>query len=650
MKHIQSIILSFVSLLCAAQGVRADDIIITTTDELNAIATAVNSGTDYSGTTIKLANDLDYTDKTYTPIGSVSAYGYPFKGVFDGQGHTISGVSLSGGNRKALFNHVRGTGTIKNLTLSNSTISSDDAICAGIVALLDEGGSVENCHVTSDVTVGPGKTAQGGIVGKCTSGNITACTSAATLRNGTNTSSTIKNGVGGIIGFAGEANPSSVITANISKCLYYGTSIDMSGYSGAVIGLMSTSSSNSNVNLVSNFYIVPEESTTHGVGRKDFLFGGNENNKQNKDDYDEGSLPESISVVHTNGAVRVHRVSDLADIADMGTVVDSYSNGITAYSDEPSNAARPCSGVRFGDTYYSHILSLDDNATGTTNSALLAALNGKMFDVKLRDRTFYRDGDWNTFCLPFSLSNLHGTIFNSEVYAGADIKELDNTHFYYIEKSGHELAYRTGCQDGKLYLFFRDVGSGDIQAGKPYIVKWSNTHGEGAYNPAWDHVDPVFRNVTINNTKHDVTSRDETVTYTPVYDIFSRDYKDLTVLILGAASTLYYPGGTGTVNVKPCRAYFQLNGVQMKDGSTDTGEDDDVYIEGGADVKAFVVDIEGDATCVETLKNNQIQDISKSGGCYTLDGRHIDGNRLKLNGSGLKSGIYIVNGKKLLVK
>ena len=434
MKHTHYILLSFVSLLCVAQGVRADDIIITTIDGLNTIATNVNNGTNnYENVTIKLANNLDYTGKTYTPIGSESAYACPFKGVFDGQGHTISGVSLSGKKRKALFNHVRGTGTIKNLTLSNSTISSDDSFCAGIVAYLDEGGSVVNCHVTSTVTVGPGGNAQGGVVGKCTSGNITACTSAATVRNGANPSAEIKTPVGGIVGSAGEASPSSEITSNISKCLYYGTSIDMSGYSGAIIGLMSTSSSNSNVNLVSNFYIVPNESTTHGVGRQDYLFEGNENNKQNKDDYDEGTLPESISVVHTNGAVRVRQVSASADITDMGSAVASYSNGITAYSDDPENAARPCSGVKFGDNYYSHILSIDDKATGTTNGDLLTEFDGKMFDVKLRGRTFYRDGEWNTFCLPFPLSNYHGTIFNSEVYAGVDIKELDNTHFYYIK-------------------------------------------------------------------------------------------------------------------------------------------------------------------------------------------------------------------------
>lgn len=159
---------------------------------------------------------------------------------------------------------------------------------------------------------------------------------------------------------------------------------------------MTNSSSNSNVNLVSNFYIVPdvpEEPVVHGVGRKVFLFGGTV--QKYKDNYDEGTLPESISVVHTNGAVRVHRVSALADITDMGSVVDSYSNGITAYSDDPENVDRPCSGVKFGDNYYSHILSIDDNATGTTNSALLEEFNGKEFDVKLRGRTFYRDSCWN---------------------------------------------------------------------------------------------------------------------------------------------------------------------------------------------------------------------------------------------------------------
>ena len=179
-------------------------------------------------------------------------------------------------------------------------------------------------------------------------------------------------------------------------------------------------------------------------------------------------------------------------------------------------------------------------------------------------------------------------------------------------------------------------------------MKWSNTHGEGAYNPVWDHVDPVFRNVTINSDTTHVTSKDGTVTYKPVYDIFSRDYKDLSVLILGAASTLYYPSGAGPVNVKPCRAYFQLNGVQMKDGSEDTGEDDDVYIEGGADVKAFVIDLEDDeATKVTTPLAPWRGDGGEA--WYTLDGRRISLQPSAISHQ-LPKGLYIVNGRKVLVK
>lgn len=110
-------------------------------------------------------------------------------------------------------------------------------------------------------------------------------------------------------------------------------------------------------------------------------------------------------------------------------------------------------------------------------------------------------------------------------------------------------------------------------------------------------------------------------------------------------NTLYYPSGAGPITVKPCRAYFQLNGMQMADNSSSTGGDEEFIPSSGGDVKAFVMDIESDATSVETLLEK-----SKSDRCYTLDGRHIDGNRLKVNGSELKSGIYIVNGRKVLVK
>ena len=71
--------------------------------------------------------------------------------------------------------------------------------------------------------------------------------------------------------------------------------------------------------------------------------------------------------------------------------------------------------------------------------------------VSLYGRTLYRDGDWNTLCLPFSLASLTGTPLE-----GFTVMELDGT-----------ASHLDG--DGTLYLNFK--ASDGIEAGNPYIVK-----------------------------------------------------------------------------------------------------------------------------------------------------------------------------------
>ena len=67
----------------------------------------------------KLNADLDFAGQAAVSLCSSSE---PFEGVFDGNGHTISNYQVSTGEYAGLFEYVSG-GTIKNLKLSNSSIS-----------------------------------------------------------------------------------------------------------------------------------------------------------------------------------------------------------------------------------------------------------------------------------------------------------------------------------------------------------------------------------------------------------------------------------------------------------------------------------------------------------------------------------------------
>ena len=260
----------------------------------------------------------------------------------------------------------------------------------------------------------------------------------------------------------------------------------------------------------------------------------------------------------------------------------------------------------------------DDN--GTYNREQLMSLkDGQPHDLMLMGRTLYRDGYWNTLCLPFGIDNLSGTPLD-----GATVKELDTETAY----DGHV----TGVEGTTLYLNFKDATR--IEAGKPYIVKWQTT---GA-----DIVNPVFSGVTVTTSTREIENpfrysyedpefitvaapTDVTFsggkfcgTYDPT-DIYDDGH---TRYYLGAQNTLYYPTDEHfTVNA--FRAYFQL---------TDTS----------ADVRAFVLNFDnGEST---GIKNGQwSMDNGQSETWFTIDGR-------KLDGKPTQRGIYIYNGKKTIIK
>ena len=97
-------------------------------------------------------------------------------------------------------------------------------------------------------------------------------------------------------------------------------------------------------------------------------------------------------------------------------------------------------------------VSLADNAD---NTDALDNAHNKFSMVTLNGRTIYRDGDWNTLTLPFPMT---AEQIAASPLAGATIKTLDATN--------SNLA-----SDGKLTLSFTTAT--EIEAGKPYIVKWT---------------------------------------------------------------------------------------------------------------------------------------------------------------------------------
>lgn len=188
------------SLKPAGSGSAEDPYLIANADQLRWFAAQVN---DNSKSTIcaQLTDDIDLESKEWTPIGK--NYSYAYKGTFDGQKHTVSGLYISGSASQncGLFGYVE-KGTVKDLTvqgtitLTGSGSSSYGA--GGIVGQLSGmEGSVRNCR--SDVAITGGQNV-GGIVGYVSSGYSTATKSITGCVN-TGRITSNSNNAGGIVGY-----------------------------------------------------------------------------------------------------------------------------------------------------------------------------------------------------------------------------------------------------------------------------------------------------------------------------------------------------------------------------------------------------------------------------------------------------------------
>jgi len=194
-----------------------------------------SSGNSYLDYAIYLDNDIDVSDFLWSPAGT-------FAGIFDGQGHSITGLTASAASFAGLFSHAYGA-TIKNLCLSGSvqiSNSVDGSYGGALVAYAVEC-TIVNCCSHTDVTATSSGTAStacaGGLVGIADSETaITNCFNTGSIR------ATV-SGVAGSYAYAGGiAGYNYDDDVNIINCYSIGsvTAANASdNYAGGVIGYIS---------------------------------------------------------------------------------------------------------------------------------------------------------------------------------------------------------------------------------------------------------------------------------------------------------------------------------------------------------------------------------------------------------------------------
>ena len=169
---------------------------VTSAEGLKNIAKLVNEEWKL-GINITLTADIDLKGIDWTPIGKDDNKAYT--GTFNGGGHTITGLTVTGSDQYVgLFGHIGSGGTVKDVTLEEVKIeSNNDMSDVGGVAGWNSG-TLENCSVSGSVS---GTTFAGGVVGSQWGGSITGCNSSATVK--------------GVIfagGIAGETNSGASLT------------------------------------------------------------------------------------------------------------------------------------------------------------------------------------------------------------------------------------------------------------------------------------------------------------------------------------------------------------------------------------------------------------------------------------------------------
>ena len=458
---------------------------------------------------------------------------YPFQGTFNGDGHTLTVNYNSSANNAAPFSHVSNA-TIKNLHVAG-TITTSAPFAGGIVseshAALTLTGCVSSVAINSSKA---GDGTHGGLVSTLSGANNTIIIEGCVFDGSLATTNGTTN-CGGFIGWPVYNTPV------IKNSLMIPSSVD----AGMLNNTFARWHSTYEPTITNCYYVAADNLPT-----------------------DQGTQAYAIATARSE---------------QLGSLVQDYGM-VKAYGN----------GILFDETYYvaPASISLANNAD---NSTTINTADGFLANVTLQGRTLYKDGKWNTLCLPFSVT-LSGSPLNGAVARPLTAASISGT---------------------TLHLTFGDEVT-TLVAGTPYIIKWES--GDNIVNP-------VFNGVTIDATERNYDNGaigDDRVRFVGTYKSTAFTAADNSILLLGGKNKLYYPAaGAG---IGSCRAYFKIgDGAQLARSLT-----------------SFSIDF-GEGDNATGIINVSAETRNIADGWYSLDGRKLDGKPTQL-------GIYINNGRKVVIK
>lgn len=375
-------------------GTELDPYLIYTPSQLKEVSDCVNNVNNRFGNkhyklmnNIVLNPDVLNNPEEWIPIGTDSDEA--FSGLFDGNGHTISGLYMNGdAEYSGLFGYIQG-GTVKGVGLIAGSITSDnDYTYAGGIAGVNESGTIEDCYNTGSVKAA----FVGGIVGSNRGGHIQDCYNTGWVQ-------APDRGFVAAGGIAGENSNAEMTVVNCYNTGNVTVSVTGDGYSGFLGGIAGRNMESS----IKNCYSTGTLSGTAAEIAHVYVGGISGNNFGDTAHIENaywlaGTAQSGIGVESSNTGCTAMSEEAMKAQAFVDTLNDNADALKTTYSNLSSwksdndheNSGYPL----FGTAEASYTLTLTDGGTGAAAGGSYPA--GTVVPISAGTKSGYRFNGWTS--------------------------------------------------------------------------------------------------------------------------------------------------------------------------------------------------------------------------------------------------------------
>jgi hypothetical protein len=312
------------------------------------------------------------------------------------------------------------------------------------------------------------------------------------------------------------------------------------------------------------------------------------------------TIPASVTSIGIDAFLWSPNITDVYVLGDAASLtwkdrsLDDFMSGKATkchVTDQAAFEAKWATGDENDDVNVTFVGDLAVFEDDVNNGAGIETLVGETICFVLNGRTL-KGGKWNTLSLPFNLS---AEQIAASPLAGATIREFTN-----YENDGTNVTATFASVDA-------------MEAGTPYLV-WI----EGG-----DVVNPVFKDVEIVSG-YTSTITKGSATFQATYGPVSLGASTFNLFLQN--NMLYYPSAATDINA--FRGYFILTKPVPTTGGS---------------AKVFIDFVDEEAASIESVESGELTVESLSDVWYTLDGRALDGKPTE-------KGIYLYNGRKVVIK